>query len=256
VVTKLNDVQIAQKEHDEVARAKKVIPVNSSGGTPDSGPGPSTPDTSRVTVASEQWLDMITIRDRLPSSLGPKTSTNSFSVTLANDQAPIPVDLTNYALETTQLALSAKLPASLGAKTNAGSLSVVLATDATLPLPTGAATEATLQSVANSVGNIGSGTGSIPVFLLRRDYSINPVTTTTDVSLVANLNTITPSVKEIEIFDSSGQTLELKVGGNSRVYVVPGGNGRIPFNFASGALEIRATSANANVGELIINFYG
>jgi hypothetical protein len=255
VVTKLNDVQIAQKEHDEVARAKKVIPVNSSGGTPDSGPGPSTPDTSRVTVASEQWLDMITIKDRLPSSLGPKTSTNSFSVTLANDQAPIPIDLTNYALETTQLALSAKLPVSLGAKTNAGSLSVVLATDATLPLPTGAATEATLQSVANSVGNIGSGTGSRPVGLIRRNYATNPVTTLA-YSNIIDFSSMTPSVKEIEIFDSSGQTLLLRVDSVPLVIIVPGGNGRIPFNVPPGEISISAVTADANVGELIINFYG
>lgn len=43
-------------------------------------------------------------------------------------------------------AMSLKLPASLGAQVSASSLSVVLASDGVLPLPTGAATEATLLS--------------------------------------------------------------------------------------------------------------
>jgi hypothetical protein len=48
----------------------------------------------------------------------------------------------DFATQTTLAAMSAKLPASLGAKLSAASFSVVLASDATLPLPTGAATAA------------------------------------------------------------------------------------------------------------------
>lgn len=53
----------------------------------------------------------------------------------------------DFATETTLAAASAKLPATLGQKTGANSMAVVLASDTTLPLPSGAATEATLASL-------------------------------------------------------------------------------------------------------------
>lgn len=51
------------------------------------------------------------------------------------------------ALDATVGAMSAKLPASLGSKLSAASLSMVFASDGTLPLPSGAATEATLAAI-------------------------------------------------------------------------------------------------------------
>ncbi|MCA6430301.1 MAG: hypothetical protein IM613_12780 [Cytophagales bacterium] len=81
---------------------------------------------------------------QLPSSLGAKTSANSFSVALATDSAissnvaAISGNVANIrdnvanvlpfiGLDTT--AIKAQLPSSLGAKTSAGSLSVVMASD-------------------------------------------------------------------------------------------------------------------------------
>jgi hypothetical protein len=69
-------------------------------------------------------------------------------------------------------------------------------------------------------------------------------------------------MSEIEIFDSSGQTMELSYGpaaGSEAnlLYIVPGGNGRMPLTLAKGArLAIQAVSGNATGGELIINLWG
>jgi hypothetical protein len=93
---------------------------------------------------------------------------------------------------------------------------------------------------------------------IRNDYSVTPVTTGAWVQLVASTLS---DVKEIEIFDSSGQTLELGLGGSGsevrKIIIFPGGNGRIPCQIAAGSrVSIQAISANASVGEIDINFYG
>lgn len=105
---------------------------------------------------------------KLPASLGQTTGAASLSVVLASDTAlPLPTGAAtaaNQALEITELqdieadveAMSAKLPATIGQKAMAASLAVVLASDqssipitvASLPLPTGAATETTLAALA------------------------------------------------------------------------------------------------------------
>jgi hypothetical protein len=123
--------------------------------------------------------------------------------------------------------------------------SAVPVSAASLPLPTGAATEASVQRL-NSVN------------LVRNNYTTTSVTTTVYVQLVAS---IASAVKEIEIFDSSGESLVLALGASGsesdKVYVFPGGNGRIPLQIAVGQrLSIKAVSANATSGELLINFYG
>ena len=96
------------------------------------------------------------------------------------------------------------------------------------------------------------------VTLYRNSYSVTPVTTAAYVQLVASMPA---AVKEVEIFDSSGETLVLAIGGAGaeadKAYIFPGGNGRIPLQIASGArLSVKAVSANATSGELTINFYG
>lgn len=96
------------------------------------------------------------------------------------------------------------------------------------------------------------------VTLHRNDYTSTPVTTGAYVQLIASMPS---AVKEIEIFDSSGETLVLAIGGIgsevNKVYVFPGGNGRIPLQIAAAArLSVKAISNNATSGELTINFYG
>lgn len=96
------------------------------------------------------------------------------------------------------------------------------------------------------------------VTLHRNDYTTSPVTTGAYVQLIASMPA---AVKEVEIFDSSGETLVLAIGGAgsevNKVYVFPGGNGRIPLQIAAAArLSVKAISNNASSGELTINFYG
>lgn len=99
---------------------------------------------------------------QLPATIGQKTSAQSTSVVMASDATtPLPTGAATSALQTTgntslatiateTTAIAGQLPASLGQKASAGSLSTVLASDATLPLPTGAAT-ATNQTAGNAV---------------------------------------------------------------------------------------------------------
>ena len=58
------------------------------------------------------------------------------------------IDADTGAIATSSASIDAKLPATIGQKVAAGSLAVVLASDQTLPLPSGAATEATLAALA------------------------------------------------------------------------------------------------------------
>lgn len=110
-------------------------------------------------------------------------------------------------------------------------------------------------AVAGTV-SVSSG-GKTVATTVRNDYTSTNVTTGAWVELVASLGS---TVNEIEIFDSSGQTLELGTGAAAAetrlILVFPGGNGRVPTLIASGTrVSIRAVSATANAGELDINFY-
>lgn len=122
---------------------------------------------------------------------------------------------------------------------------------------------APLQVDANGAlkvsGTIGvTASGKTVVTTVRNDYTSTSVTTGAWVQLVASLGA---TVTELEIFDSSGETLELGTGAAASetrlILIVPGGNGRVPVSIASGTrLSIRAVSSNASVGELDINIYG
>jgi hypothetical protein len=84
------------------------------------------------------------------------------------------------------------------------------------------------------------------------------VTTTAWTQLIASMPA---AVTEMEIFDSSGQTLQLGFGEAgqevAQMLVLPGGNGRVPLSIPAGTrVSIQALSANATSGESDINFYG
>jgi hypothetical protein len=148
---------------------------------------------------------------------------------------PLP---TGAATETTLSGMSDKLPATLGQKTSANSMAVVLASDQ--------------PSIPVSQAQIG------PVDFARLDYTVTSVTTGAYVTLSASL---AAAVKEIHIFDSSGQTLLFAVGAPGsevdRFYIFPGGNDRFPISIAAGArVSIKAVSATANSGEISVNFLG
>lgn len=131
-----------------------------------------------------------------------------------------------------------QLPSVLGQTDKTQSLSVVLASDQT--------------SVPVTQGGLSS------VGLARNNYSTTSVTTGAYVQLVASTSA---AVSQLEIFDSSGQTLVLAFGGSGsevdKIYITPGGNGIVPLAIPSGTrLSIKAVSANATEGEISINLYG
>ena len=144
--------------------------------------------------------------------------------------------LSTRASETTLSAINTKTP-TLGQALMAASVPVVIASN---------------QS-AISV----SASGKTAVNLARIDYSVTSVTTGAYVQLLASTSA---AVSEVEIFDSSGQTLVFATGGagseSDKVYVFPGGNGRIPLSIAASTrIAIKAVSATANAGEISVNFY-
>lgn len=227
-------VQIAQDILDEESQSIKVSVVAGGGGGGGGGDvnltaiegnnvsvntGNADIGTQRVVIASNQPTLSIS---------GTVTANTGLSQPLTNTQLRATDVSVTGPLTDTQLRASA-VPVSA----------------TSLPLPTGAATEASVQRL-NSVS------------LLRNSYAVTSVTTGAYVQLVAS---VASAIKEIEIFDSSGESLVLALGASGseadKVYVFPGGNGRIPMQISVGQrLSIKAVSANAISGELLINFYG
>lgn len=126
--------------------------------------------------------------------------------------------------------------------------------------PVGGATEAKQDDQIDELQLIKANTAKLDYAnRVRLVYSATNVTTGAWVELLSSVGAA--DIKEIEIFDSSGETLELGVGAAasevSKAYVVPGGNGRIPLQITAGTrLAIQAVSATANSGEIVINLYG
>lgn len=127
--------------------------------------------------------------------------------------------------------------------------------------PSGTERGIIVRNIPSGTQNV-SGTVSVNTMTyvnrVRLVYSSTNVTTTAWVELLASVGA--SSIKELEIFDSSGETLELGIGASgsevSKSYVFPGGNGRIPLQIAAlSRLSVKAVSATANSGELIINLY-
>lgn len=97
-----------------------------------------------------------------------------------------------------------------------------------------------------------------PILIKRNDYSSTNVTTAAYVELVASLAS---NVSMIDIYDSSGEFFVLAVGEagseSDVIYIPQGGNGRIFLTLSAGQrVSIKAVSANATVGDLLINFWG
>lgn len=129
-----------------------------------------------------------------------------------------------------------------------------------------------LAGVAASTGTGASGTGVQRVVLAnessprvgrsivttaRNDYSSVNVTTGAWVQLSASLSAI---VSRVQVFDSSGQTLEIGIGAaasETRLFIVPPGGIDIDAAIAASTrISIRAISATASSGEIDANFIG
>ena len=95
-----------------------------------------------------------------------------------------------------------------------------------------------------------------PFLGIRIDYEAENITTDT----WRELTPLMPgSSQKALIFDSSGETMELGIGpeGSEQhlLYLNPGGNGSIDLTITSKTrLSLRAVSANATKGELLIDF--
>jgi hypothetical protein len=204
------------------------------------------------------------IVSKLPISLGQKTMANSLAVVLASDQSSLNINNisgtislpTGAATESTLSALSGKVANDYGVSTGA------VRTASQIGNTTGAAAFGAGASSGQTLRVVLADESKVPVLnvvsFIRNDYSTTPVTTGAYVQLVASAAT---AVKEIEIFDSSGESLVLAMGAAgaevNKAYVFPGGNGRIPVQISAGQrLSIKAVSASATSGELLINFYG
>lgn len=92
----------------------------------------------------------------------------------------------------------------------------------------------------------------------RNDYTSVSVTTAAYTQLVAST---TSACTEVEVFDSSGQTLIFATGAAAseviKFNIFPGGNGRVVLAIPAGTrIAIKALSATASVGEINVNFWG
>lgn len=90
----------------------------------------------------------------------------------------------------------------------------------------------------------------------RNVYSSTNVTTSTWVQL----GVLPDIVRQVQVFDSSGQTMELGVGAaGSQVIqflIIPGGNGILYLNAAMGSvIWVKAVSGTASTGEIDLNFF-
>ena len=157
---------------------------------------------------------------------------------------------------------------------------------ASLPLPSGAASSSAQTTAQASLTSIDSKTltagqktsaASYPVVLAsdqsnitvtqgalsylskaRIDYTGTSVTTAAYTTLIATVGAV--AVKNVDIFDSSGQTLVLAIGAAGaevdQFYITPGGvtySVAIPANTR---LSIKAVSATASTGAIAINIFG
>lgn len=157
---------------------------------------------------------------------------------------------------TTESTLAGLDAAVLGQDTMANSLPIAIASDQTAIPVTDNGSSLTVDGTV-AVSAVAASTGRSIVNRARHVYSSTPVTTAAYQQLLASTSA---AVNEVEIFDSSGETLVLATGALGvevdQAFVFPGGNGRIPLAIGSGVrVSIKAVSATASAGEVAINFY-
>ena len=91
----------------------------------------------------------------------------------------------------------------------------------------------------------------------RIDYSLTNVTTLAWTEVIAATSA---SIEWMDIFDSSGETLQIGTGGAGAEvhlgYVIPGGNSLYNVIPAGTRIALRAVSNDATVGEFVVNMFG
>lgn len=143
---------------------------------------------------------------------------------------------TELALDSSLLAMSAKLPATLGQKTSANSLAVVPASDFVFPLPTGAATEATLAALNAKFGSLGQKlmAGSAPV-VIASDQSAIPVSQ----SGTWNINNISGTIS----LPTGAATSALQTTGNTSLSSI---DGKLADNYGASTAALRTAAQLGN----------
>lgn len=231
-------------------------------------------DVADIKTAVEATQAAAESIDTKTPELGQAVKASSVPVTLASDQGALPVSATDLDIRN----LSSANDSVAAVQSGDWNLKDITGT---ISLPTGAATEATLDDTLTEVSllnlkvnvGVGDSAGAVRVVaannspghkretlhLVRVNYETDPVTTSAYVELISSTD---DDIYRLDIFDSSGETLVLAVGPASPpspgdevdiYYISPGGNGIadifIPKNMK---LFIKAVSNDATVGELLI----
>lgn len=193
-------------------------------------------DTNLASIAAEDFATETT----LASILADTANMDSNLTSLASE---------DFATETTLAAFSAKLAADFGASSGS------VRTAAQIGNATGAADFGIGAAGSQTLRTVQAGRSVVDD--LYHDYSSGNVTTAayTEVSAATS-----GEITELEIFDSSGEVMILATGAAASevdlLYIMPGGNGRIPVRIAAGTrLSIKAKTATASSGQLVINAY-
>lgn len=192
------------------------------------------PVSGTVTVTQATGTNLHTVID---SGTVAATQSGTWNINNISGTVSLP---TGAATETTLAAASAKLPATLGQKTSANSLAVTLASDQ--------------SAIPTNATQAGYSRTNAPVYSV---YSTTNVTTSAYVQMVAST---TSATKQVQIFDSSGQSLYFAVGAAASEvdqFIIPPGGGI--FNIAIPAasrISLKAVTATANSGYVTISFLG
>lgn len=210
--------------------------------------------TGASTLAEQQTQSttLSTISGKLPTTLGQKAMAASLAVTLASDQSAVPATQSGT-WNINNISGTVSLPTGAATETTLSALNTKVTA-----CNTGAVTIATaLPAGTNTIGYIkqsGLAKSNTPVY---NSYSSTNVTTSAYVQLIAS---ITSEVDLVSIFDSSGQAMIIATGGAGsevdQLYVPPGG-GDFPLLIAAGTrLSIKALTATASSGYLLVNLLG
>lgn len=210
------------------------------------GTGASGAGIPRVTISNDSSLAAnqsvnLTQVGGSAITLGQKTSANSVPTVLASDQSAIPVSQSGT--WTVQPGNTANTTPWLATINQGGNSATVTAGNA-LKVDGSAVTQPISQA------------GRSKVAIVRNDYSSVNVTTGAYVQLIAST---AATINQLDIFDSSGQTLALATGAAAsevnQIYIYPGGNGIVELLIAAGTrVSIIAISGTASTGEIDINF--
>lgn len=282
-------VNAVQSGSWSLAANQSVNVAQINGVTPLMGNGTTGTGSQRVTIASDntafsvnavqsgswslaanQSVNVAQINGVTPLMGNGTTGTGSQRVTIASDNTAFAVNATLQAGANTIGALTANQSVNLAqiaatttatgnGTASAGCQRVTIASDNTaFPITQSGTWTVQPGNTANTTAWLvtqgGRAKANAPI---RNDYTGTSVTTGAYVQLVASTSA---ACSEVEIFDSSGQDLVLAVGAAAsevdQLGIFPGGNGRVPLAIpASSRISVKAKSATASVGVLLINLY-